>query len=551
MGRGARVLVVGLDGATWDLADRFIAEGAMPTLAALVKGGLRAPLNSTTPPMTLPSWCSMLTGCNPGRHGIFDFVTKEEGGLGLEFTNATHRGVPTVHRVLSDRGARVASVAVPTTWPPDPLHGVVIAGFDSPVATGIDGSFVHPPGLHGELRRRFGDLRFADFQESHIGPGWHDDALSALLREIPRKEAISRHLLAQERWDLFMVLFGESDTVSHHFWMFHDERSPRRPEKVPPRLAGAIRSVYTRLDAALGRLLEEAQPDVLCVCSDHGFGGAGVHVLHLNRFLEEAGLLRYRRQVAVEGLRSGSSWFDAAKAAAVAHVPAGLQGRLFRALPARWVGQREGESRYADLDLAGTQAFSDEMNYAATVRLQGSPAERAALAQTLAEALLGWEVDGQRVVTAVHRREALYEGPFVGRSPDLVLDLALRDGYSYTLLPSGRAAPGQTFRRLRPEEHMGGKGLGMNGSHRQHGLLLLHGVGVPAGRCAAGMADIAPSLLALLGEDVPAHMDGVVIPELGRKVGRSRSEQATGARHVASAAERGALRDRLERLGYL
>ena len=90
-GSGARTLIVGLDGATWDLADRFIAEGRMPNLARLVKEGVRAPLNSTSPPMTLPSWSSMLTGCNPGRHGIFDFVRKVEDRWALEFTNATHR----------------------------------------------------------------------------------------------------------------------------------------------------------------------------------------------------------------------------------------------------------------------------------------------------------------------------------------------------------------------------------------------------------------------------------------------------------------------------
>ena len=277
---GARVLVVGLDGATWDLADRFVGEGRMPVLERLLAEGARAPLNSTMPPMTLPSWSSMLTGCNPGRHGIFDFVRRQPGTWDLEFTNATHRLVPTLHRVLSDRGGRVASIAVPTTWPPDDINGVVVSGFDSPVSTGIDGSFCHPPELYGELQRRFGGLRFADFQETDIGPGWHEDALAALLREIPRKEGIGRWLMGRERFDLFMLLFGESDTVSHHFWMFQDEGSPRHPASwfgrpLPRALRDAIRTVYSRLDQALGRLIDAAQPDVVCVCSDHGFGGAG------------------------------------------------------------------------------------------------------------------------------------------------------------------------------------------------------------------------------------------------------------------------------------
>ena len=211
---GARMLVVGLDGATWDVADPLIAAGRLPNLARIKREGSYAPLNSTTPPMTLPSWSSMLTGCNPGKHGIFDFVQRTGPAWELEFVNASHRRVPTLHRLISDRGGRVASIAVPTTWPPESLNGVVVSGFDSPVSTGIDGTFCHPPQLFAELESRFGGLKFADFQESSIGEGWHAQAKAALLSEVERKERIGCWLLSQERWDCFMLLFGESDSRS-------------------------------------------------------------------------------------------------------------------------------------------------------------------------------------------------------------------------------------------------------------------------------------------------------------------------------------------------
>jgi predicted AlkP superfamily phosphohydrolase/phosphomutase len=558
--RGARTLIVGLDGATWDLADRFMSEDEMPNLARLVREGARAPLNSTTPPMTLPSWSSMLTGCNPGRHGIFDFVRKVPGRWQLEFTNSTHRRVPTLHRVISDRGGRAASIAVPTTWPPDPLNGVVISGFDSPVSTGIDGSFCHPAGIYGEIQRRFGGMKFADFQESDIGPSWHEDALDALLREIPRKTAIGEWLLEQERWDCFMLLFGESDTVSHHFWMFHDANSPRHPDNAPESLRLAIRRVYARLDEALGRLIEAAGPDHIAVCSDHGFGGAGVHVLHLNRYLEQVGWLKYRRAVQVSGLRSGSGVSDRLREWAATKVPSDLQGRVFRAVPDALLGHIETRSRYGDLDMDATRALSDEMNYAATIRLNLAPDDvdgRAAAAEALRHHLLAWEVDGHAVVDAVHTRESLYEGPCVDDSPELIIDLALRDGYTYTLLPSARAAPGQTWRTLETHEYPGGKGLGMNGTHRQHGVLALWGRGVQPGSSGeAGMPDIAPTLLHLMGESVPDHMDGTVLTHLlapsAAPVALSPSAPAAPvAPHVATPAEVDAIRQRLERLGYL
>ena len=156
MSNGAKMLILGLDGADWSVINPLIDAGKLPNLEVLIKNGASAPLNSTMPPMTLPSWSSMLTGCNPGKHGIFDFVIKNPNKWALEFSNATHRSIPTIHELLSNREARVASIAVPTTWPPSEVNGVMVSGFDSPVSTGIDGGFCHPPSLYSELQQRFG-----------------------------------------------------------------------------------------------------------------------------------------------------------------------------------------------------------------------------------------------------------------------------------------------------------------------------------------------------------------------------------------------------------
>ena len=558
MSTGARSLIVGFDGATWDLVDRYVAEGRMPNMKRLVDEGARAPLNSTMPPMTLPSWSSMLTGCNPGRHGIFDFVRKVPDQWQLEFTNSTHRAVPTLMRVLSDRGQRVASIAVPTTWPPDDINGVVISGFDGPVSTGIDASFCHPKGLYKQIKERFGGMKFADFQESVIDDKWHDQALDALLREIPRKQAIGEWLLGQERWDCLMLLFGESDTVSHHFWMFHDENSPRYRADVAARIKDAIGAVYERLDEALGALMLAADPEHVVVVSDHGFGGSGVHALYLNRYLESVGWLRYRRSVQVDGLQSGSGLASRIRSAAATHIPADWQGKVYRAVPDAVLGGIETQSRYGDLDLEHTRALSDEMNYAATIRLNlpsNGEEERARAVQELTSLLMEWEVDGHRVVKAVHTREDLYEGSCVDDSPDLILELHERDGYTYTLLPSARVPAGTTWRVLQPDEHAGGKGLGMNGSHRQFGVLGLWGEGVRQGvSVQAGMPDIAPTVLKLLGEPIPAHMDGRVIDEALAIDEPTQAAEASVEQRApvsASEAEAEAIRQRLARLGYL
>ncbi|MBN2798999.1 MAG: alkaline phosphatase family protein [Deltaproteobacteria bacterium] len=563
MGRGAALLLVGLDGATWAVAGPMIARGELPNLAALRRGGASGGLRSTTPPMTLPAWSSAITGTNPGKHGIFDFTARAPGGYSLRFTNATWRGVPTLFHLLSQRGARVASVAVPTTYPPEQVNGVVISGFDSPVATRIDGSHVHPEGLYRQLRDRFGGMAFADFQELRVGPGWHEAARAALLREVDRKERIVRWLMRQERWDALMVVFGETDTVAHHFWRFHDPHSPRAPASASPSLRGAVEAVYRRADQALGALIDEADAEVVVVLSDHGFGGASDRVLYLNRFLEAGGWLRYLRDSGgLRGHRVGSGAVDLAKGLALRHLPQRAVEGLVRRMPGALLGGIETRARYGDLDFPRTLAWSDEMNYAATLQLNlagreplGLATDRDAAIAEITEALLGWEVEGERVVAAVRRREALYHGPLVDRSADLVLELTEPGGYAWTLLPSGQARRGQLHRRLAPDELGGGKGLGMNGTHRSVGIWLQGGRGVAQGASVdLDLIDVLPTAFAAWGEAIPDHVDGLVRQGAFAEVIRPQWTFFQGAlpqeRALSPEAER-QVRERLVSLGYL
>ncbi len=549
-----RVLIIGLDGAEWSVIQPLLAEGGLPNLQKLIEQGAFGPLNSTTPPMTLPSWSSMLTGCYPGTHGIFDFVHRDSrsGNWELEFTNSTHRRVPTIHEWLSLCGKRVASIAVPTTWPPSPVNGVMVSGFDSPVSTGIDGSFCYPQDLYAEIQTRFGGLHFADFQESAVGEGWLEEARTLLLKEIARKQEIGQWLLEREDWDCFMLLFGESDTASHHFWRFFDPQSPRFDPQAPTELRQTIHDVYQRLDLAVGRLMESADAEVVCICSDHGFGGAGDYALFLNQFLASKGWLISKEG----GSQSMGRVLDWTRRVALNWVPSGAQGRLFRLLPQRLKSSLESRTRFGHIDFEKTVAVSDEMNYAATIRLNTSGMsikEEKSIIADIRRDLLSWEVDGQHPVADVWYRDEIYQGEEVYRAPELILELNLREGYSYTLLPSLRANSNETWRRLTPAEYQGGKGLGMNGSHRQHGVFIVSGKNVRPQRVEADMADIAPTLLYLLDEVIPSYMEGKIlkVSTTERTTRRVSYHPKPTVSQANNSSEHNAIRRRLEQLGYL
>lgn len=554
----ARVLIVGLDGLEPALVQRWADR--LPTLTRLRAEGRWGPLRSTLPFATFPAWTSFLTGVNPGEHGIFDFARLLPGSYDLAFGGATSRRRPTFARIASEAGRRVACVGFPGTWPPEPLHGVSIGGFDSPVAVSLDDSFVHPPSLGPELRRRFGRYVFADFSETHTwAPGWHRRAAARLLRGLERRARIAAWLLAQEPWDLFMVHFGESDTAAHHFWALMDDQSPRHPDRVDKSLSSVLLRVYMRLDRALARLIEASGEGVtVMVASDHGFGGAGEKVLHLNRWLEAQGWLSFAPSpgLAQRGL-------GLATRAGLALLPGRAQERLWRAA-GPWAGRAEARRRFAGIDWARTRAFSEELNYHPSIRLnlagrepqgQVQAAEADALLTQLEAALRAlrdpWS--GAPVVREVWRREALYRGPAVAEAPELILDLALDGDYSYNCLPSG--GPGAPWRRLAPAERLGAKGAGMNGTHRRDGLWLLHGPGVAPRRKRAEIADMAPTALAALGLSPPPWMEGrAQLDPRGPLQAPPASLEALTQDHGGqpwTPAQQAILEDRLRRLGYL
>ena len=504
-------------------------QGLLPNLAAIRARGALLPCASVRPPATFPAWTTCVTGLNPGRHGILDFTEVVPGEQAIRFVNRTWRGVPALWNTLSDAGKRVCVLGVPGTYPPEPVNGVMVSGFDSPVATGVDASFVYPRERFADVR----DWRFQDVQESDIGAGWHDRAFAGLMKKCDDQERIALRLLEEEPWDFFMTVFGMTDTVAHHFWLFHDAQSPRHQDSAH---AHAVRDIYTRLDATVGRMVAAAGDGVVVgIVSDHGFGGAGTGVVHLNNWLANEGLLRFAKT-------PGNTWL---KRAALTFTPESWRGPLFR----RFQGlatRAESQSRFAGIDWAHTQAWSEELNYFPSVRVNLAgrdprgvvqPADYDAFVGDLCARLEAWEH-----VAHAWPRGAVYDGPYVERAPDIIVELALETGYSHSCL---RSRGGDAFRRIAPDEYLGGKERGMTGNHRPTGIFMLS---EPVTAAATRLEDVAPTVLDVL--DLPAPpMDGLSLLGGGVTAMATVSAGASDAQPY-TAEEQAAIEARLRDLGY-
>ncbi len=515
---------MGWDGADPDLAFRWARQGELPNLARLMARGAWGPLASTTPPATFPAWTSIFTGLGPGRHGITDFTRPVAGQHAIRFLSAADRRGETLWQRFDREGLSSVVAAVPGTYPPDPIRGVFVSGFDGPVTTGLDRSFVHPRGEWRRRAERYARFRFADVQELAIGPGWHERALTRLLVGLHEKASLVLDLARDVEPELLVAVLGESDTVSHHFWRFHDPGSPRFDAALAPALGDAILRIHRSLDAWLGRIVEAAGPDaVIAVVSDHGFQGSATTALHLNAALAGADLLAWKNDAGTA--RPGAA--GALRELALRALPAPLQERAFRLAGGAPAARLESAGRYAAIDWSRTLAYADEVDYAPGVRLcvrgrdahgmvePGADYERVRARVVACLEALTDSATGARLVERVVPREEALSGPFARFAADLVVEPAVLGGYRVSCLRSD--GPGvDAIARVDPRAGFGAKGRGMDGVHRRHGIFACAGPTVRAAGEVAGLgvADVAPTLLAACGLAIRDGLDGAARADL-------------------------------------
>ncbi len=551
----APVLVLGLDGACLEVVEPLIAAGRLPQLAALRTQGQTRRLRSTTPPMSFPAWSSFATGLSPGQHGLFDFTQKLPGEYRLRFASAADRAGETCFGAVSRAGGQVLALGMPASFPPEPLRGLLVAGFDAPVSAGSSARAASDPDLYRELEAQVGPWMTPGLDETARSEGFHERAIPALLARIAQKERFALAALAALRArrggrppDLALIVFSESDTAAHHYWRDHDPDSPRRDPGASALRRGALGAVYERLDAACGALREAFGADSLCVvASDHGSGGAAQRVLHLGRFLAERGFLF--RSTGARHAMSLDAVARSLRDRALHWLPPGAAERVFRRVRSA-AARVESAARFGGIDWSRSAAFTEDVNTqpGVWINLRGreaagcvSASDYERVRDDVIDALQDWKLPGGApAIARAHRREELYSGALIARAPDVVVELADDAGYGLSLVPTPWQDPcAGSIRTLSRDELGGGRGRGMNGTHRRDGLWIASGPGIRAADEAPSMPieAVAPLLLARCGLTLaPPDAAATLGPSSGRRY---------------SEAEEAAVAERLRTLGYL
>jgi predicted AlkP superfamily phosphohydrolase/phosphomutase len=576
MKKDPKVIIIGLDAATWTLIRPWMAEGGMPNLAKLMKEGVSGAFRSILPPITPPAWTSFMTGKNPGKHGVFHFIETAADSYAMNYANGGSRRSPTVWKILNAAGLSVGTMNIPFTYPPEALDGFQISGLDTPSA---NSQFVYPASLKRELVDHVGkinhDLRF-------LGNMSTDHRRAQVLAEMEKIDqqwaAVALYLLENHPQDVMMFVFMSIDTVQHYFWQYMDRSHFLYDPKAEPRFGNAVRQVYERLDAVTGRIIEKLPKDTtVFVVSDHGGGPVVDRTLFLNRYLHHLGLLHYRkgesggrrgqfglRKIKLKILQGAYSFLRSS-------LSSRQKSRLAEILPSLRKRAELAYTSFVDIDWYRTKAFCSEVLASPPniwINLKGikpqgivKPAEYNALTDFIIEKLreLKDPRTGKSIIARVYRRDELFNGPFSNEAADLIVDWWSEDSLFSTApsLAKDRQMPAVII-----SEHRPSKDSVWGGTHRRDGILVASG---PALKRAteienAQLIDFAPTLLHLFGLAVPEDMDGRVLadafrPEFlaahpvkaGAASGISESDRSSGYTDEESAK----VEERLQALGYL
>lgn len=492
---GMKVLVIGLDGADFDLVTSMVAAGKLPNIGRIMEQGVYGPLTSVLPPISAPAWASFMTGNDPGTHGVFAFFEHTPGLMDIDslpLVTADSIRSPKLWDILKKKGKKTHVVNVPVTYPPSKVNGVMIPSFDAPSGAS---DFFHPPRIQREIEELLGHPYVADCQpDQHFSGESLNEWADAYFRIEEDRAKVVIDLMNRYPWDFFMVVFSLTDRVGHLCWQNVE----------------LIQKTYEKADALVGRVMQALREETtVIVLSDHGFGDLKSYFV-TNKWLHDQGFLQLKSLSLSNFCRSY-------------HIrPTDISiGRVMRRL--RWrsrlscLPKRLRDKHFtvpllrrnaADMvDWSKTKAYG--ASYGICVNLRGrepqgivdSGAEYEMLREDIIDRLKSLKdpQGGKELVTSAKKREDVYSGPFVHRAPDVIFWLNHLSHVQVNYMKMKK-----TF--VKPT---------LSGTHRLNGIFLAKGKGLKRGFSVNGarIIDVAPTILYAMGLPILENISGKLLEQ--------------------------------------
>jgi len=495
--RSTRTIIIGLDGATFDVLDPLIEKGKLKVFKTLKENGAYGTLESTLPPVTAPAWMSLATGKNPGKTGVFDFRNIEDPKSfklrpvsSIEFRN---NGA--FWDFLSRKGKRVGIFNYPMLYPPYLINGFMVGGVGCPE----DQNIAYPSELMEELKEIVGEYKIlVPFNRSYY-TNRPDLFLKDLNQLLEKQIKIINYLLDKKKLDIFIFVLSITDFLQHYMWNYWEEYKAGKNTRYGEEFV----EVWKRVDEFMGTLVARDPSTHFFIVSDHGFGSLR-GCFAINKWLEKEGYLIRKKGLFFNSFLNflKSSFFRLIPLPEISNIK--LLKKLYR---------ETKKNLIETIDLSKSLAFALEHSAVGqiyinwTKRNPVAPIKDKKTFEKIRGEIIGKlkrfvEKHPQLDSIEIYCSEDVYSGNKLDYMPDIVFSV---NGFAFDVPPDifdCIVAPN--------------KNPNKNGTHKKEGIFIAYGPLIRSGAriSDARIIDIAPTLLYLLCQDIPQDVDGKVLKEI-------------------------------------
>jgi predicted AlkP superfamily phosphohydrolase/phosphomutase len=556
---GTKVLIIGLDGATPDLVERWVAEDTLPNLKQMMQNGVYGTLKSTYPPISPAAWTTFATGYNPGKHGTYDFRDYDPRRYSCfadTIVDSNAFAGKSIWDLVGAAGQKVGVITVPVTYPAWRVNGFMVSGYPTPDAAK---SFAYPPELGQRIPPLTEDSAF--FKSAS-----QSEVLKELVRITHLRTDVSIAELKKDEYGLFIMVIGATDRAHHDWWKFIDPEHPAYDAREAALYGDYVLKVYQAADECIGKFLEAVDDDTtVIVMSDHGGMAHPKYYLNTNHWLRTLNLLKPspKANQSKGGLKGAFKQFYRTKIRRLPYLE-----KIYRSLPQRLKKMATNLDSQTMMNLDAidwkhTKAYRFPMYppvEGIMINVIGrqeagcvqAGEEYEALRTQILEEVRKLREPGsdEPIVLEAYRREELYHGERLETAPDIIIVTkdCYKGGTGIDELIS--EVPLDVISKL-------------SGVHRMDGIILAQGPHIRRNSLieGAGIIDVAPTVLYALGMSIPSDMDGKTLSGLFEDTYTQQTTASyTDERKVEDVAtdeygyseeEEESVRLKLEALGYL
>ena len=369
-----KISVIGLDGMNWSYLEKIFETGSMPYTKNLINKSQKYVLQSTFPPMSYPSWLSIMTGVNPGKHGIFGFTFVDRTLWESKVFNTLHLEHPRIHEILAM--IKIKSIMI------NPMPGYPIIPLDGTHV--ISDVFVPRTIYYPSIMEKYANI----LTDNKAKKGSYiEETLDKHMKYL----SIVEDTVDKLSWSLYWITLRQPDESTH--------KSPRDVL----RLSHGLRRVFKIIDKIIETLA--LRSDIVVIVSDHGFKMCK-YGISINDILLKHGFIC---------LKKSSSSRESSKTAMFLAATKFIQkipplARFARDIYIKLSSKFRFKTYYKQPDFSCSQAFM----YSASSF--GVYVKSPTILSEVKAVLLKY-----KGIKWVKQPNHIYQGPYLARAPDLLI----------------------------------------------------------------------------------------------------------------------------------